>query len=327
MKKFESIIFLLVLFGTFHFSCKKNKDYYNPRLFIKTIVVDGAERRYAVYVPENIENTNPPLVFALHGGSGNIENMTGESNYAAPFKIWMNIADTAKLIIVYPEGLNGTSGNPVWNDCRADCTVNSDANDVGFISALINLINTEYNIDTTRVFATGFSNGGIMSLRLAVELPDKITAVATIGAAMPAVSKCENPGYPVSVLLMNGTADKFLPFEGGTIGNPPKAEHGSILSAEESINIWVNLNKTDTVPSIYLFPDKDTDDGSIVEKFSYKNGLNGTEVVFYKINGGGHLAPSLSEQYSGLTEQIFGKQNHDIEMATEVWNFFKGKKL
>ncbi|MCF6185565.1 MAG: hypothetical protein L3J56_13270 [Bacteroidales bacterium] len=126
---------------------------------------------------------------------------------------------------------------------------------------------------------------------------------------------------------MNGTDDNHLPCNGGFVSNPPNPDFGSVFSAEQSVKIWTDFDQTDTVPVNYNFPDLDNNDGGIVEKFSYKNGLNGTEVVFYKVNGGGHSAPSIKEQYSGLFEESFNKQNHDIEMTTEVWKFFKDKSL
>ncbi len=253
--------------------------------------------------------------------------MTGESGKKSPYKLWMNIADTAKFIVVYPEGLNGSSGKPTWNDCRENFIVNSNADDVQFISTLINEISFNYNIDTNRIYASGPSNGGFMVLRLAVELSDKIAAVAATIAAMPDSSECGQPQNPVSVLFMNGTDDNYVPYNGGTISNPPDPDHGTVYSTEVSVNIWKTFNQTETTPDICNFPDLDTDDGGIVTRYTYSNGIEGTQVVLYKVNGGGHSAPSIQEQFSTLFELLFNKQNHDIEMTTEVWNFFKDKTL
>ncbi len=317
------LIILLVIF----LRCGANDNEPGNGLYTRTIHVNDVDRKYAVYIPKDRGNLPSPAVFVLHGGGGNIENMTGENGYKAPFKLWMNIADTANIIVIYPQGSNGLSGKPTWNDCRENCLINSDADDTGFISALIDMIHSEFNIDTERIYVTGFSNGAIMSLRLAVELPGKMAAVAAVGGAMPDVSECIKPSSPVSVLFMNGTNDKFLPYTGGTIGHPPNPEHGTVFSTGNTVKIWININQTDTIPVSFTFPDLDTDDGGIVEKTIYSNGLKGTEVVLYKVEGGGHLAPSIQEQYSNLTEKIFGKQNHDIEMVVEVWSFFRNKRL
>ena len=322
-------ILLLVFFFIFGCTHLDNNNSENENgLFYKTIVVDNTERRYAIYIPQNSDiSFLHPLVIELHGGGIYIEDMTGDSGYKSPYKLWMNIADKENLIIVYPEGLNGTYGKPTWNDCRANSTVSSKANDVKFISELLEAISSNHKIDTNRIYVSGTSNGGLMALRLAVELSDKIAAVATVAASMPEKSKCKNPTNPISVLFMNGTNDNHLPFNGGTIGNPPKLSFGSVYPVKTSVKMWININQTDTIPSVHNFPDIDKNDGGNVIKYSYTNGKNGTEVIFYKINGGGHSAPSIKEQYSSLFEKYFNKQNHDIEMTTEVWKFFKDKRL
>ncbi len=299
----------------------------NYNVQIKRITVDGTSRRYAIYVPQNIGNVAVPLIFELHGGGIYIEDMIGTSGHKTPYKLWMELADSEKFIVVYPEGLNGAYGKPTWNDCRGDCTVYSTADDVNFIETLIDTISSEYNIDTNRIYVSGTSNGGFMALRLAVELPNRVAAVAAIAAAMPAVSKCNQPVRPVSVLFMNGTNDNHMPYNGGYVSNPPSPEHGTVMSTEASVKFWVELDHTDTVPITYTFPDLDPDDGGVVERFVYDHGDNNTQVVLYKVNGGGHSAPSIRERYSALYERYFNKQNHDIEMTTEVWNFFKNKRL
>ncbi len=319
----------IILQLLFCVSCHEpdNNNMKENGLFTKNIKVDGITRRYAIYTPQHMETSSVPLVFELHGGGIYIEDMTGESGHKTPYKLWMELANNEKFIIVYPEGLNGTYNKPTWNDCRGDCIVSSGADDVHFIESLIDEISTNYNIDQNRIYVSGTSNGGFMAQRLAIELNDKIAAVASVVAAKPAVSKCSSPTYPISILFMNGTDDNHMPYNGGTIGNPPNPDHGSVLSTNETVNYWIGFNRTDTIPEIYTYPDLDTTDGSFVQRFSYKNRNNGTEVDFYKVIGGGHSAPSIKEQYSSLFEQYFNKQNHDIEMTTEVWNFFKSKAL
>jgi polyhydroxybutyrate depolymerase len=267
-----------------------------------------------------------PIVFELHGGGVYIEDMTGESGHKTPFKLWMELAERDKFIVVYPEGLNGAYGKPTWNDCRGDCQVSSDANDVQFIDTLIENLSADFDIDTHRIYISGLSNGGFMAQRIGIELNHKIAAISSVVASKPAVSTCANP-QPMSVLFMFGTDDNHMPYNGGLLSNPPNALHGTVLSADATIDYWKNFNQTDITPQYEIFPDLDANDGGIVEKFSYLHGVNETEVIIYKINGAGHAAPSIRERYSSLFEQYFNKQNHDIEMTTEVWNFFKNKTL
>ncbi len=125
---------------------------------------------------------------------------------------------------------------------------------------------------------------------------------------------------------MFATDDNHMPYNGGLLSNPPNPDHGSVISVTETIDYWVNFNQTDTQPQYRVFPDLDPNDGGIVEKYSYKNGQNNSEVIFYKINGAGHSAPSIRERYSALFEQYFNKQNHDIEYTTEIWQFFRDKQ-
>ncbi len=292
-------------------------------LFMKETEVDGRSRRYAIYIPQNLGTRPVPLVFSLHGGGVYIEDMTGQSGHKSPHKLWMEIAEREKIVVVYPEGLNGAYGKPTWNDCRGDATVNSGADDLKFLTTLIDEVAQKYPVERKRVYASGISNGGFMALRLGVEAPEKFAAVAAIAAAMPAVSKCRPPQVPISVLFMNGTADKFMPYGGGTISNPPKPEHGTALSTEESVQIFTTLDAVAAQPEVYRFADLDPNDGGRVTRYRYLGGIDGTEVVLYKVEGGGHSAPSIKERYSAIYEYYFGKQNHDIEAVEEIWSFFK----
>jgi len=276
-------------------------------------------------MPSDLGSSLSPLVFLLHGGGSNTDDFTGESGFKAPYKVWMDIADAEKFIVVYPEGTNNSLGDPGWNDCRADATTNPTVNDVGFIDALINHFSSSFSIDTNRIYASGTSNGGHMSLRLALELSNKIAAVAPVVAAMPAIS-CSGPVHPISVLFMNGTDDPLLPYNGGTVA-PNIVGRGTVLSAQESVDFWTDFNQTDSSPTIIDFPDINTEDSSTVKSITYSNGVEGTQVILYEVSGGGHVEPSIQEQYASILESLLGKQNHDIEMAKEIWNLFKNKTL
>ena len=164
-----------------------------------------------------------------------------------------------------------------------------------------------------------------MSLRLALELSNKIAAVAPVAAAMPAIS-CSVPVHPISVLFMNGTGDPILPYNGGTVA-PNIDGRGTVLSAQESVKFWVAFNQTGLSPAIINFTDINTKDSSKVKSITYSNGVEGTWVVLYEVSDGGHVEPSIQEQYASILESLLGNQNHDIEMAKEIWNFFKNKTL
>ncbi|ADR37376.1 hypothetical protein Ocepr_1924 [Oceanithermus profundus DSM 14977] len=289
-------------------------------LHIFTLEHDRQERRYALYVPAQAGEAPLPLVFSLHGGGVVLEDQLG-TRYKSPFKLWMDLADREGFYVVYPEGLPGAYGKPTWNDCRADCTVSSSADDVGFLLQILEEVAAEHPTDRRRVYASGMSNGGFMALRLAVEAPDTFAAVAAIGAAMPAVSGCGAPRCPLPVLFMNGTADRYMPYGGGTLSNPPKASHGTAMSTPDSVALWADLAGARAEAPVH-YPDLDPDDGGTVTRRDHTAGGR-VWVRLYTVGGGGHAAPSLRERYSALFERYFGHQNHDIEAVEEIWRFFR----
>ncbi|MCX7550239.1 alpha/beta hydrolase family esterase [Xanthomarina sp. F2636L] len=319
--KYFIIIFLLI-------ACKKpdNSQPNDFGLFTEhTIVIDGLTRNYDFYIPSYIDSMSVPLIFMLHGGSLTSDDLTGKSGLKAPYKVWMDIAEKEKFIIVYPNGAISPLGKQGWNDCREDATTNPSVDDVSFIDSLISHFSNTYNINTNQIYATGTSNGGHMALRLALELSHKIAAVAPIAASMPA-DICNNPNNPISVLFMVGTDDPLSPYIGGEVA-PNIGGRGTVLSVEESVSFWINFNQTDSIPFIENFQDINTTDNSSVRSTTYSNGIESTQVALYDILGGGHLEPSIQEQYSTQLESVLGNQNHDIEMALIIWNFFSDKTL
>ena len=331
MRNINNIIkwfgFIILIFLSI--SCHKptdNEEPYESGLFTNnTIIIDGITRTYDYYIPSNLGSSLVPLVFLLHGGGSKSDDLTGESGFKAPYKVWMDIAEEEKLILIYPNGTNNPLGAQGWNDCRADATTNPSVNDVSFIDSLIDYFPNSYNIDTNRIYATGTSNGGHMSLRLALELSNKIAAIAPVVASMPAI-RCNNPVHPISVLFIIGTDDPLSPYSGGEVA-PNIGGRGTVLSAEESVNFWVAFNQINSVPSIMNHQNINTTDNSTVKSSTYSNGIELTQVVLFEILGGGHLEPSIQEQYSPILELSLGNQNNDIEMATVIWDFFKNKTL
>lgn len=167
-----------------------------------TMVSGGIEREYNLYVHPRYENSRPtPLVILLHGAGGNPDWQMWYSNMSA-------FADAFKFIMVTPKGIGGQ-----WD-------VSSGSGDVTFVADLIEAVSEDYCIHPERIFATGFSQGGGMSHRLACELSDRIAAIGPVASGTPWIvwpDTCE-PERPVSIIQFNGTADLILPFEGGPHG-------------------------------------------------------------------------------------------------------------
>jgi polyhydroxybutyrate depolymerase len=260
----------------------------------------GVQRDYLLYVPAiyNTAEVSVPLVFNLHGlGSNNTQqNLYGDLK---PY------ADTDNFIICIPNGTFNISGQRFWN-----AGFGMGVDDVGFINALIDTIMAQYDIDSTRIFSTGMSNGGFMSLTLACELSNRISKVASVTGTMvagQALSCAPERGIPV--MLIHGTEDNVVPYGGGGSTIP------GILSVDSVINLWVRKNECLTPAQFTPIPDNNPNDGSIVERYDYVLGIDNSTVVLFKVIGGGHTWPGSAVQIPGT--------NMDINASFEIWKFFK----
>lgn len=266
-----------------------------------SLTVDGLTRTYTVHVP--VQYSGPaPLVIALHGGGGSSEKMANLTNFNA-------VSDKNGFIVVYPDGVENH-----WNDGR-DVSYRShkeDIDDVKFISTLIDQLSKEFSIDETRIYVTGISNGAMMSCRLACELSEKVAGIAMVAGTMPeALVLCPSP---VPVLIMNGTDDPLVQWEGGeiTVGSQSL---GVILSAYDTVMYWVSVNKCSSTPVVQWLPDT-REDGCFVRKEVYPGEHI---VVLYAIEGGGHTWPGGPQHAS---EHFIGRTCYDIDAATVIWQFF-----
>ncbi len=232
------------------------------------------------------------------------------------------MSDKEGFIVVYPDGIEKH-----WNDGRSGGETGyrvhkENIDDVGFISTLIDYLIKELNIDPKRVYVTGMSNGAIMSYRLACELTEKIAAIAPVTGNMPQnIYPSCSPLRPISVLAINNVNDPLMPWAGKDITGPFGLKKlGKVLSASDTIRFWVTHNNCTSSPVIIEEPDRDPKDGTRVRKKVYGNGKDGTEVILYAIEGGGHTWPG-GWQY--LPERIVGKTTRDIDANEVIWDFFK----
>ncbi len=290
----------------------------------QTLTIDGSKRTYDLYIPSSTPSAPSPLVLLLHGHFGSADAMTGENNKKAPYKVWLTIAERENWFLLIPDGEIGPDDHRGWNDCRGNAKTNPNTDDVAFLNKLTDLVSSEHPIDKSRIYVHGTSNGGNMAYRLAQESGDRFRAIAAVVAAMPEQNKCRHLGHPISVLIMNGTEDPILPYEGGGVGKRKshQEDRGSVLSTAESLKYWLTNNEITSQPVTRKYPDINKRDKSTVHTKQYFNKKNDTEVILFEIRGGGHTEPSLTEHYSWLYSLIVGRQNRDIEMAEEVWKFF-----
>jgi polyhydroxybutyrate depolymerase len=279
---------------------------------------DSLKRTFNIHIPSSYDKSvQLPLVIALHGRGAN-----GASMVILTQKGFNKMSDQDGFIIVYPDGIELN-----WNDGRMDEEANDRAHrdnidDVGFISALIDSMIQDYNINPKRVYVTGISNGAIMSYRLACELSHKITAIAPVDGNIPTLIFPEcSPSRAVSVLAINNTDDPLVPFQGGEIyGQFHRIKLGKVLSVDESIGFWVTRNSCSVTPVVNDEPDVDPKDGTRVTRKQYVNGIEGTEVILYAVDGGGHTWPG-GVQY--LPAWIIGKTCRDFDASEVIWSFFK----
>ena len=279
---------------------------------IRTVIAGERERRYRMHVPGKYDPERPaPVVIALHGGGGNPASMVRLSGLNEK-------SDEAGFIVVYPFGTGRLKDRFLTfnggNCCAYAKRHNID--DVGFVRALLDDLETVVNVDENRVFATGMSNGGIMAYRLASELSDRIAAIASVGGPM-GTETCD-PGRPVSVMHFHGTDDRFAPFDGGKgQGLGGGAGPTDFYSVDHSIQNWVRANGCDPEPRVEKLPDT-TEDGTRVIRKAYAAGEAGAEVVLVEIEGGGHTWPGRKPRVSFL-----GKSTKDISANDMMWAFFQ----
>lgn len=274
------------------------------------IIYQGQMRTYHLYLPKNSNGSSSiPLVLAFHGGSGSGEKFSKNTNMNA-------LAAQQGFAVVYPDAIDNH-----WNDGRG--TVNTQVDDVGFVKALIERLIKTKNIDKSRIYAAGLSNGGLFTQRLACEMSDQIAAFASVSASLPASLKSNcNPRNPVSMLMINSPDDKFVPWDGGEI----RGRHrGEVISVPETIAWWTQQSGSSPTPIANSLPVRNYSDTTRVREARYSGGRGGSEVILYTVNGGGHAWPDTSERHQNNSR--FGKRSQQIDANEVIWKFFQRHSL
>ncbi len=274
---------------------------FSQQLINATISYDGETREYSVFLPSTYQaGQSLPMVFNLHGfGSNTTEQIFYTSLNA--------LAQTENFITVTPQGLvrttpTGQTGAH-WN-----AYFGTDVDDLGFLNLLIDRVYTDYNIDLARVYSTGMSNGGFMSHRLACELSDRITAIASVagGVFNEQLDNC-SPSRAVPVMQIHGTNDGIVDYNGIPLFAP---------SIPELVGHWVDHNNCSTPADTIEIANISTTDNSTVEKLEYNNGDDDSKVWFYIVDNGGHTWPDALIDLPGAVT------NHDFNASEHIWEFF-----
>lgn len=280
-------ILLLTVLLTILSSCKKDANNDHPKSCYsntdaQTMVHDGINREFVLYIPNSYDGTSPvPLMLNFHGFGGSASDYMIEADMRS-------LAETNTFILVYPQGscLNGYSH---WNACPRGGDNKSNADDFGFIEAMINKISSQYSIDLERVYAAGYSNGGMMAYGLANYKSDLIAAVASVSGAM---LDCMGPTtHPMPVVDLHGTSDGVLPYNGGADWN----------SAQSTLDYWINFNNTTTTPTV----NSDNSGGMTIEHYVYDQGDRSVSVEHYKYIGGDHVWFSSTFQGQNASELVW----------------------
>ena len=278
----------------------------------RSVTVGDLQRRYLIHIPANYDAAKPaPVIIAFHGGGGNPASMVRLSGLNAK-------SEQAGFIVVYPYG-TGRLENQLLTFNGGECcgyAMQHKIDDVAFTRALLDDLATIANVDATRVFATGLSNGGIMSHHVAAELADRIAAIAPVGGPLMMTSIA--PKRPVPVMHFHGTGDEFAPFKGGYgKGAMGRAGVTDFRSVEHTVNAWIKANGCQTGPRIEALPDK-TDDGMQVTRKTWSGGKDGSEVVLIEIENGGHTWPGMKPIVA-----LLGPSTMDISANDLMWEFFQ----
>ena len=283
MKKFILLAFIPVMLT---FEIAAQYSYHN-------LTFGGRTRAYLIYIPQGYDSTRAtPFVIALHGLGDTI------SNFKDTIKM-DQVADTAHFIFAMPQALSDSFGGPAWNSgaTPGGYYPNRNIDDVGFVNAMMDSVSLKYNIDQTRLFATGFSMGAFMANRLGCELNNRLAAIASVSGTIGTGIQC-NPVRAIAAAHFHGTADPTVPYAGNQF----------CPGAEALVSYWMHHDHTDTVAaSIDTFPNT-VNDGKVVVHYKYLNGAYGTEVEFFKVIGGRHEWLSAA---------------NDINYSVEIWRFFR----
>lgn len=317
MKLFKPILIftgLIVAFGCLSLTNFSDSDATPPDIERFSLTWQDRERTYWLHFPPEEKMQGPlPILFHLHGGGG-----TGKGTPGLTYRRFNQIADKEGFIVVYPDAIARN-----WNDGRTEHLKpqNRGVDDVGFIVAIIDVLKAEYNIDEEKIFTTGMSNGGFMSTRLLCDRADLFRggAILTASISVDYLPKC-NPEKPVAVLVMNGTDDPLVPYDGGDIRLFKKSKsRGKIISNDDYIEFWKEKNGCVKQLPIENLPDNNEKDGTTVSVTTYISCNSRGALKFYKIEGGGHTWPG-GKQYLG--KRWIGNTSREINACDEIWDFF-----
>ena len=241
---------------------------------------DGLERQYLIYIPNSYNGQSKlPLMINFHG-------FGGEVNDHLAYTDMRSLADSENFILIYPQG-SELGGYSHWNAALNGGDNKSTVDDLGFVEALINLHSDIVNLK--RVYAVGYSNGGMMSYALACYKSNLIAAIGSVSGSM-LQTDC-TPSHSIPLIKLHGTSDSVISYDGYSY-------HSSV---ESILGFWINFNKTSTSP---VFETVD-DNGTTIQKHLYDGGTNESSIEHYKILNGSHVWFDINFEGNNTNELIW----------------------
>ena len=284
-----------------------------PSASADTIDVNGVMRSYTAQLPAK---RPAPLVIVLHGKTQRGADMITRT-------AWPLIAKRDGFGVAYPDGLNNSWADARPQERRAGGGPPEGTDDVAFITRLVEKLVADGTADARRVYVTGISNGGAMAMTLVCARADLFAAGASVimNLTDESAAAC-HPSRALPMLIMNGTVDPLIPYEGGR-GSAYFAADG-FWSTARTVAFWRKLNGCDTNDAAAVdLPDKNPADQSTVTRIT-SHCPNGHDVLLYRVNNGGHRMPGLfpDARFPKIAAGLLGPQNGDIDGAETIWTFF-----
>lgn len=269
---------------------------------VRLSVAPGVERRALVF--NTPREGVRPAVLVLHGGMGSAARMRATSGFD-------RLAEREGFIAVYPEGTDYGQGRHAWNTGHLLRRQVRDADDLGFLDALIDHLVAERGADPTRIYLTGGSNGGMMSFVYAAARPGRLAAVAPVVASMFTFDR--SPDVPLPILIINGGKDEEVPLGGGMSGNPRVrgAQAMPFKPIDEVVAFWAKANRC-------VGPPMEKVEGSVVTR-TFAPSPGGAVVEQVLDREGGHGWPG------GTGRPAATPPIGSFSGAERVWAFLRDK--
>jgi polyhydroxybutyrate depolymerase len=295
----------------------------------QSIDVNGVTRWFLVQPPERPDEPVPVLI-VLHGGTQSMRRIFAAN--AGATRGWPELARRENVLLIVPNGVNGKTGNPytdeqAWNDLRANIRRDSEADDVTFITSLVDWAGRTYKTDKRRVYVTGASNGGMMTMKLLMQAPARFAAGAAFVASLPVEAETLTPpSSPTPLMIANGTRDPLVQWEGGRIAGG----RGKTMPVQESVAWWIAANRAAVEPSeVVHLPDRDPSDECVITSRTFPASPGGADIVAVTLDGGGHSLPSakFSLPDTWFIRNYIGPVCRDVEGVDFIWSFLSRYRL